>query len=165
MPQYAYSFTCAGGGVWSNRKNLNQARCAHTATKLTNGQVLVAGGYNDGIENLATGELYDPATDTCTTTNNMHQSRDTHTATLLADGKVLVVGGYGSNMTSTASCEIYDPLTGNWTIAANLNTGRYNHTATLLNDGTVLVAGDLIAIRAVYLAASFTTLSLIIGPP
>jgi protein-ribulosamine 3-kinase len=41
--------------------SLAQARMSHTATLLTNGQVLAAGGYA-GTNYLATAELYDPAT-------------------------------------------------------------------------------------------------------
>ena len=68
------------------------ARNSHTATLLPNGQVLVAGGFT-GISNLASAELYDPATGLWTTTGSMATARYRHTATLLPNGQVLVAGG------------------------------------------------------------------------
>jgi hypothetical protein len=64
-------------------------RVNHTATLLSNGQVLVTGGNDDP----GSAELYDPATRTWTRTNNLSPSRARHTATLLASGNVLVAGG------------------------------------------------------------------------
>ncbi len=40
---------------------LSKPRICHTATLLTNGKVLIAGGYDDTAD-LATAELYDPNT-------------------------------------------------------------------------------------------------------
>ena len=37
-------------------------RSAHTATQLANGQVLVAGGFDNNNFTLASAERYDPAT-------------------------------------------------------------------------------------------------------
>jgi hypothetical protein len=68
------------------------ARSGHTATLLTNGTVLVAGGA-DGSGALRSAELYDPATDTWGAAASMVIARYAHTATLLASGEVLVAGG------------------------------------------------------------------------
>ncbi len=53
---------CTGqSGTWAPTGSLNIARGSHTATLLSNGKVLVAGGYGfSGI--LASAELYDPET-------------------------------------------------------------------------------------------------------
>ena len=45
-------------GIWTSTDSLANARWDHTATLLPNGQLLVAGGDNDGIS-LASAELYD----------------------------------------------------------------------------------------------------------
>jgi Galactose oxidase, central domain/Kelch motif len=119
---------------------LNDWLIGHTATLLTNGQVLVAGGYY----NLSSAELYDPVTGDWTATGSLVTGRAGHTATLLPNGKVLVAGGAnynGSNYVTLASAELYDPATGHWTATGGLNTARDGHTATLLPNGKVLVAG------------------------
>ena len=112
-----------------------------TATLLPNGQVLVAGGFN-GVD-LASAELYDPATGLWTATGSMTSARDHHTATLLPNGQVLVAGGYSFDDFALASAELYDPATGLWTATGSMATARYWHTATLLPNGQVLVAGGI----------------------
>ncbi len=85
----------------------------------------------------AISELYDPTSNTWSTTGSLNTARYFHTAVLLKTGKVLAVGGAGP----LSSCELYSPTTGTWTNAASTNAGRYLNTTTLLADGKVLVAG------------------------
>jgi hypothetical protein len=125
-------------GSWTLTGSLNTGRYDHTATLLTNGKVLVAGG---GYGPLASAELYDPATGNWTFTGSLNEAREFHTATLLPDGKVLVAGGYNPHFVAAASAELYDPATGSWTVTGSLNNERQFHTATLLADGRVLVVG------------------------
>jgi Putative Ig domain/Galactose oxidase, central domain/Kelch motif len=138
----------AGSGVFSNTGSLVTAREAPTATLLPNGKVLVAGGYNNTNDNLASAELYDPATGSWTATGSLAIARSSHTATLLPNGKVLVAGGVNTNG-YLASAELYDPATGSWAPTGSLGIARGDHTATLLPNGKVLVAsgsnfGDLV---------------------
>lgn len=139
---------CSGAG-FDATGSLANARQAHTATLLPNGKVLVAGGFaprssDDGVNALASAELYDPATGIWKATGSLLVARYHHTATLLADGRVLVAGGSNGQYpggNSLATAELYDPASGTWTAAVGLIVGRYNHTATLLSGGKVLVAG------------------------
>jgi WD40 repeat protein len=132
---------CGGASVgFENTGSLATARDGHTATLLSNGKVLVAGGYN-GSSQLASAELYDPASGTWTATGSLATARLSHTATLLPNGKVLVVGGISGLYFSSASAELYDPASGIWTPTGSLATARRGHTATLLPNGKVLVAG------------------------
>jgi N-acetylneuraminic acid mutarotase len=111
----------------------------HTATLLSDGRVLVAGGYFE--EQRDTAEIYDPLTDTWSPTGRLNQGRAWHTATLLSNGMVLVAGG-SVDGTPFTSVELYDPAAGKWSPMASLNYGRECHTAFLLQDGRVLVLGE-----------------------
>jgi hypothetical protein len=67
---------------------LNVGRGGHTATLLSNGKVLVAGGFgrvpsSDGRLPLQSAELFDPATFRWTLTAPPNAARSQHTATLL----------------------------------------------------------------------------------
>jgi hypothetical protein len=137
---YLYHGSASGASAgWVTTDSLNTARNHHTATRLADGRVLVAGGGGPGYQ-LASAELYDPATGEWTPTGNLDTARIDHTATLLADGRVLVTGGQGSSgYLDTA--ELYDPATGTWTPAGTMSTNRALHTATRLADGRVLVTG------------------------
>jgi Galactose oxidase, central domain len=70
--------------------------------------VLVAGGNNDN-GNLASAELYDPATATWTDTGSLNTARGSHTATLLPDGEVLAAGGFNADDFFLPSAELYEP--------------------------------------------------------
>jgi Galactose oxidase, central domain len=115
--------------------DMGTARTSHTATLLTNGKVLVAGGTNN-VVNLGTAELFDPAAGTFTATGAMTEPRSQHTATLLTNGKVLLAGGTNDN-----SAELFDPATGTFTATGPMTEPRSQHTATLLTNGKVLLAG------------------------
>ncbi len=119
--------------------SLETPRYSHTATLLSNGTVLIAGG-SDGVEDLATAELFDPSTGNFTPTGSMESPRISHTAMMLGDGKVLIAGGTnGAATLSTA--ELFDPSTGIFTPTGSMTAARQDYTATLLNNGTVLITG------------------------
>jgi Kelch motif/Galactose oxidase, central domain len=145
-----YILPCAGEcltpGTWSATGNLNTARFGHTATLLSDGTVLVAGGDTDQVGDvLDSAELYDPRTGLWSFTASMSRPRSGHTATLLQDGRVLVAGGVSNHMTGeiVGTAEIYDPLSGTWSSTADMMAPRWAHTATLLQDGNVLVAAGV----------------------
>src|SRR5437773_480322 len=142
LPCTGSTLAQAEAGTWSSAGSMHDPRDGHTATLLSNGKLLIAGGCagpNGNSLGLASAELYDPATGTWTFTGSMTTARVEHTTTLLASGKVLVVGGSRFG----ASAELYDPGTGTWALTDSNITARANHTATLLSSGEVLVAGGL----------------------
>src|SRR5207253_1619950 len=101
---------------------------------------LVAGGTDgSGNGNLASAELYDPASGSWTDTGSLNNGRSLHTATLLLNGDVLVAAG--SDNHNDKSAEFYEPTTEKWYLTGGLNEFRIQHTATLLPNGQVLVAG------------------------
>jgi len=129
----------ADASSWSYTGSLNTPRSSHTATLLSDGKILVAGGGNlsgNAFHPLDSAELHDPVTGTWSITGRLKVPRDGHTATLLGDGRVLVVGGAISG-----GAELYDPKEGKWRLTQSLQGARYGHTATLLGNGKVLVAG------------------------
>ena len=113
-----------------------------TLTRLCDGRVLAAGG-SDGVGNLASAELYDPASGTWTPTGSMITARNGHSATLLQNCQVLVAGGQGAVNMPVSSAELYDPASGTWSTTGSLSTGRGLATAVLLNNGKVLVAAGI----------------------
>lgn len=127
-------------GTFSSTGKMAAQRSFHTATLLTSGKVLIAGGSTGGSS--ATGELFDPTTGVFTTTGDMTVGRSSHTATLLTSGKVLIAGGQ-SVSGDLKSAELYDPATGNFTMTGSLTDARSFHTATLLQNGKVLITGGV----------------------
>jgi hypothetical protein len=127
-------------GTWTATGSLHNGRERHTATLLTNGKVLVTGGYNGGGSLFNSAELYDPATGTWTVTGSLNTARENPTATLLPNGEVLVAGGDNFSFYLT-DAELYNPTNGTWTVTGSMASVHGAGTATLLPNGQVLVAG------------------------
>ena len=114
-------------------------RRGHTATRLSDGRVLIAGGENsNGVLNQT--EIYDATTDTFSAGSNMNDARVDHTATLLSDGRVLIAGGR-SSAGALSTTEIFDPTSGTFSSGPNMSVARAGHSATLFADGRILFAG------------------------
>jgi N-acetylneuraminic acid mutarotase len=128
---------------------LHTARRLHSATRLADGKVLVAGGTGAGNQfpapGLAAAEIYDPVARTWSPTGALHVARWGHSAVLLADGSVLVAGGTavrsGQSVTALRSAERWNPESGTWTEVAPMTDARTGHPAVVLGNGRVLVAG------------------------
>lgn len=134
-------------GSWTTSGSMHEGRYFHTATLLTDGRVLVAGGRRPvagSKDPVNTAELYDSRSGTWTSTGAMGAARALHSATLLPDGKVFVVGGTTFNDETGGpldSAELFDPSSGTWTATKSMDVFRVEHTATLLKDGKVLIVG------------------------
>jgi hypothetical protein len=88
---------------------MNIVRASATATLLSNGKVLIAGGGCNGTS-LSTTELYDPVANTfAAATPSMKVTRQQATATLLPNGKVLIAGGFDNSGVVQTSVELYTP--------------------------------------------------------
>ena len=110
------------------------------AVVLTNGSVLVMGGYNYG-SGTPSAELYNPAANVWTPAADMKVRRVQFQTVTLLDGRVMVMGGYDDTDTSLSSCEIYDPTANTWTAVADMSAKRGAFQAMLLKDGSVIAIG------------------------
>jgi WD40 repeat protein len=119
---------------------MNQARLEHTATLLSNGFVLITGGFGN------TAEYFDTYTGVPTfvpVVGTMSDSRRNHSATLLPNGKVLIAGGIldAPPQQPSNSADIYDPATNTLSPAGDMLDVHAAHVAALLPNGKVLIAG------------------------
>jgi N-acetylneuraminic acid mutarotase len=125
-----------------------QARWGHTATVLSDGSVLVAGGTGPALDGTYTvrAEIYHPGSNRWRSVDPMATARGFHIASRLADGSVLVAGGLTHphhTVNVTGASEFFDPATERWKPTGNLSVARGAgpHGAALLLDGRFLVAG------------------------
>ncbi len=143
-------------GTFTTTGSLLVSRAIHTATLLTSGLVLIAGGDFCGLSGAGAGsecapedgtneaELYDPATGAFAQTGIMTIARVLQSATLLSDGTVLVTGGEGADTGGvTFIADLYFPSTRSFGATGSMAGARAFHTATLLASGMVLVTGGL----------------------
>lgn len=123
-------------GSWALTGSMSNKYSSYTASVLSNGKVLVAGGnFNRAAE------LYNVSTGTWSSAGQMSSVRFNHGAVVLSNGKVLVAGGSDASDKTLASVDLYDSNSGAWSAAAAMNSPRTGHTLTLLANGKVLAAG------------------------
>lgn len=90
--------------------DMSGPRKFHSQILLSNGRVLIAGGYTDnsGTNVVSTTDLYHPATKTITPGPDMNDPRGLASATLLPNGRVLIAGGTnGTGLNATT--DLYRP--------------------------------------------------------
>jgi hypothetical protein len=142
-------------GTWANHPpgDMSTGRTEHTATLLPDGTVLVCGG----ISEILPSDLYNPTSESFSTTGGLLHERQRHVSLLLTNpawgslvGKVLAIGGaytgspvFGGIQVALNTVELYDPSTGQFTLFGTMNQERQNHTATMLSDGSILIAGGV----------------------
>ena len=91
--------------TWTPTGSLSAPKGYHSASRLPDGRVVVAGGLTlPGPVATRITEVYDPATGLWTRVGDMLSLRHRHVATLLPDGRVLAAGG-----ASQSAAEIFDP--------------------------------------------------------
>jgi N-acetylneuraminic acid mutarotase len=149
----------AGGSVVPTTNTMSDSRFGQTATLLSNGNILVAGGEDALGQVTNTTDLFVPdgagngsfnvSRALVKTKNTMAATRVYHTATTLCDGSVMVAGGRDQNNNYLSSVEIYTPATDSFGGTKGGPKGgvmlmpRAFHTATLLFDCSVLLAGGV----------------------
>jgi hypothetical protein len=124
---------------WTPAEDLRSgSRAGHTATRLADGKVLVAGGalVDDPENPVISCEIFDPVTGHWADTGNLNEPRRAHTATLLhtgdAPGNVMVVGGNLQGVTNLQTSEFFNPAEGTWTRGPDMSVPRSGASQTLL---------------------------------
>jgi hypothetical protein len=120
--------------TWVATGAMHETRYDHAAARLSDGRVLVTGGFGDKGAVTASAEIYDPATNTWSPAAPMPVARQKHGAALLGDGRVLVGGG------SDSSYVTYDPATDTWSGASAPPSPPSSAQLTSLPDGRVLAS-------------------------
>jgi len=141
-PPATIGTSAPGKGTLVPVTSMSARRAAHAATALSDGRVLITGGFALEGHALTSAEIFDPAINTFTPTGDMRVGRTGHSATLLPDGRVLIAGGWGDR-DLLASAEVYDPATGQFTLTGSMAAARSGHAAARLKDGKVLLVGGL----------------------
>ena len=100
----------AATNTWSMGPSMPIARTRHEMIRLADGRLLVAGGINSSANYSDTTALYDPLSNTWSTSANMvpGTGAEAQTLTLLPDGKVLAAGGF-KVQSSVATAALFDP--------------------------------------------------------
>jgi hypothetical protein len=117
-------------------------RAAHTATKLIDGRILIAGGFGTDTDgDSASTEVFDPGKGRFEAGPRLTSPRYGHSATRLPDGRVLIAGGFGPDGKVLATAELFDSVADTFAPTGRLRVARADHEAVVLEDGRVVVIG------------------------
>lgn len=125
------------------------ARKYHSATALSDGRVLFAGGFDANGNPTNTTEIYDPATRTMSAGPTLVAARARHTAVRLSSHDVAFIGGIGAGNTALDSIEVYH-FTGvgaeqqpNTALPRTLSTPQHSASAVVLGNQKVLICNGI----------------------
>ncbi|MEQ8768694.1 MAG: kelch repeat-containing protein [Planctomycetota bacterium] len=99
-----------GSGTFSNVGSMTTSRALFPLVRLGDGRVLAAGGGTGTYLNLLAtnlAEIFDPSSNTWSTTSAMGSSRGAQVGLRLDTGRVLMVGGADTNQNALKTAELF----------------------------------------------------------
>ncbi|HMC32541.1 MAG TPA: carboxypeptidase regulatory-like domain-containing protein [Candidatus Angelobacter sp.] len=114
-------------------------RAVHT-TLLPDGRVFFVSYYSESLQP----HIWDPGSNTFTTTASSSYALFCAGHTSLADGRIFIAGGHVADFVGYPHAVIYDPGKNVFTAMPDMNSGRWYPTVTMLPNGDALVvSGDV----------------------
>ena len=131
---------------WQTIGELAQPRAYASAVALSDGKILVVGGFDRLAPDIMNeqSELIDPATGNVTLLPQPLLGRVHQSITSAWEGLVVVAGGVEWRETYWSPVDrvdVFRPSQRSWVLGAPLQHPRSDHAATALQDGRVLVTG------------------------
>lgn len=131
---------------WQTIAELHQPRAYASAVALSNGKILVVGGFDRDVPDVMNGrsELIDPVTGSVTLLPQPLLGRIHQTMTSAWDDLVVVAGGvewFETYWSPIDRVDVFRPSQRGWVLGAPLKHSRSDHAAAALQDGRVLVTG------------------------
>jgi hypothetical protein len=124
-------------GTWTSLTALPSARRLHTTTLLSDGRLLILGGYDSSGAATNSCWLFNLSTNLFTMCATQLFARAGHSATLLSDGKVFVDGGASP---VTAAATIYDPASNTWSNANAAETAAVGNRSQIERNANSVVS-------------------------
>ena len=127
--------TTTYGSRWSKTRDITEERIGHMGTVLTDGKIMILGGYhNRDMDDFA---MFNPATGTWTS-GSLPAGTHHDMGILLPNGKVLLIVGAGNR---PGQSWLYNLFTSSWSGGPTFGDWYLRGCATLLKDGRVLIVG------------------------
>lgn len=133
-------------GTFTYVNAMPQARDNATGALMSNGNVLVAGGYSSSPGHMKSAIIYNPTLNTWTSISSQMNSIHSEGGSVmlrLQDGRMLIAGGWSPSL-GVWTIDIYNPSTNSFVAAANLpqfSHGRGGITGHVRSDGVVVFFG------------------------
>lgn len=128
---------------WVATRNMNAARCGHTAVTTYDGHVVVLGGYGGGTTYFSSVEAYVPEIDTWIQYPDMLSQRSGNGSGYSSQGSIYVTGGSSNGLTGLRTTERYDPREGKWFAVADMIEKRGYTAACFGGSDVFYVAGGI----------------------
>ncbi len=131
---------------WQTIGELSQPRAYASAVALSNGKILVVGGFDRFAPDVMNeqSELVDPATGNVTLLPQPLLGRVHQSITSAWEDLVVVAGGvewHETYWSPVDQVDVFRPSQPGWVLGAPLRHARSDHAATALQDGRVFVTG------------------------